>query len=200
DAAAITKGVAAGYLAYQALLDIYWFWGYRAGPAWDGYRTAIVVVALLLLGAGVMFRTRRERDARTLRLRTAARMAQIVLAVGINVAVVTFLARWRRFYAENNTETYYWVSPNAQLPRLALLLLVPSLLLVVWSFGRTRATAVALTTLASVASVAYITAAFDTGDSVTGTVARGEFIFAAAAAAAIAGITVRNVVSSQTRT
>ncbi len=193
DTGAITTGVAIGYLAYQALTDVQWVWGVHEGPAWYDYRTAVVIVGALLLGARVMFRDATERDARSWVPRVRARVALIALAVGINVVLVIYLGRWYDHYREDNTDTDVFVSPGVQLPRLASLLLVPSVLLVVWSLRRTRAAAVALVALASVAGVAYLTAAFDVGGSESGTAARGEFIFAAAAAAAIVGTTVRSL-------
>jgi hypothetical protein len=200
DAAAITTGVAVGYVAYQALFDVYWFWGVHEGPAWYEYRSSIVIVGVLLIGARVMFRGTNKRDARSWRPRVSARVALIALAVVIDVVLVIYLGRRNTYYRESNTDTDVFVSPSAELARLASLLLAPSVLLVVWSLRRTRAAAVALVTLASVASVAYFIAVFDLGGSGSEVTAQGDFLVAAAAAVAIVGITVRSLGSPETRT
>ena len=143
----------------------------------------------------MMFRAG-EHDTQSWRPRAGAVVAQIALAVGISVVLVIYLTRWKTFYTETNTDTDIYVSSNAQLPRLAILLAVPVVLFVVWTLRRTRTAASALVALASIASVAYFTAAFDWGTAPVSM--RGEFIFAAAAAVAIAGIAVHGLVSRQT--
>jgi hypothetical protein len=202
DAAAITTGVTVGYLAHQGLTDVSWFWGVDGGPAWPGYRTALVVVGLLLLAARVMFRRRGERDADPLRSTAGTLVAQIVLAILILVTVVTYLDRWHTYYTalySDSLDSDIWAEPDAQFPRLAFLFLLPSLLLLVWATRRTHAAAVTLIAMASVASIAYVTDAFDMTGASTGSLARGEFTFAAAAAAGIVFAAVHNLVWSKTR-
>jgi hypothetical protein len=199
DAAAITTGVTVGYLTHLALMEVSWFWGVDGGPAWPAYRTAIVVVGLLMIGARVMFGRHRELDARTLRPNPGALVAQIGLTIVITVSVATYLNRWHTYYKglySEDLDSDIWVTPGAQIPRLAVLFLLPSLLLVVLATRRTHRAAVTLTALASMSSVAYLTDAYDTGGSVTSQLARGGFLLAAVAAVGIVAITLYRLVWS----
>ena len=121
--------------------------------------------------------------------------ARIAPAVGISGAPCGSSGPLEDLLHGDEHHTDIYVSPNAQLPRLAILLAVPVVLLVVWTLRRTRTAAVAVVTLASVASVAYFTAAYDWGTAPVHV--RGEFIFAAVAAVAIAAIGVHSLVSPE---
>jgi hypothetical protein len=187
-AAGLTTGVTIGYLAYLGIPGVFWLWGLRWFRPWQAYQNALLIVLVLMVTARVIFRRRDNRDTRSPRIVTRGRAGQVALAVVVIGMLVLSVSRWYGDYTDNH-DSEYWVSRGAALGRVAPLLLVPVLLLFVWAMRRSRVAAFGLIGFAGFAAAVYFTAAFDTV-GFAGRSARGEFLLAAAAAAAIVGIAV----------